>query len=429
MTGTAALAERAKHILSIAKTLRDYPLGDRRIAQFLSATWLSGRGGLLAAALRGHKKLSEQRFQAFCANQGLGVGDRKEVVAWLRKSGLVQVDESKDGTKTYTNTILGYDSILKATVDFFEHLNPTDEERACVDLLEAVSSRPLLLDEARSILSRSHKEEAIRVALDLAPAFRFVQERSGRGLKQPVLFSPRIWGKNIDRVAKLLSSLDRTQREIVGHFVGTVKEYQGYPSELLRSEARKHNAVELVDLCVHVGLLLSTEIVTADGRQRSFLTTPHFFAEIAAEHGQDICDRVKIFLDSIRNGQHYGRAETGRIFDPTRLLRKLLDAGEIGPCTAIGTDYVVPEKEGIVKVKRSKYKQGQALMELVQRDTVGKVYDIVSKKFIAADTLMEARDFRDERTFLPDEQIRTRLADLPGPMQEAERAIILAIRE
>jgi len=429
VTPTTTDVEKAKHIISVAKTLREFPLGDPKIANFLSATWLAGRAGLLAAALRGHKKLSSKRFELFCANQGIGIGERSTVINWLEKSGLVAVEKAKDGTKTFTNMILAYDNILRATHHFFQSLGPTQEESACIDLAVAVSNRPLRLDEALEILSRNYKEPVVKVALSLARAFRFVQARSGKGLSQPVLFSPRVWGKSIDRVAKCLSSLDRTDREVLTVFVERVREYQGYPYDVLYAEAKKNNATKILELCNHIGVLLRTEIVTAEGQKNTFLTTPHFFSEIAAEHGEDVCDRVKIFLDSIRNGQHYGQPGTGRIFDPTRLLHKLLEAGEIGPCTAIGTDYVVAEKEGIVNVRRDTSRPGQVLMHFVQKDTVQKTYEIVSRTFISAGETMRAQDLKDERSFLSDEQVRVKLADLPGPMQEAERAIILAIRE
>jgi hypothetical protein len=429
MAVTTIEIEKAKHIISVAKTLREFPLGDPKIANFLSATWLAGRAGLLASALRGHKKLSSKKFNLSCANQGIGIGERPIVIRWLEKSGLVAVERADDGTKTFTNTILAYDNILKATHDCFQSLNPTDEESACIDLAVAVSNRPLRHDEALEILSKNYTEPTIKVALSLARAFRFVQERTGRGLSQPILFLPTIWGKNIDRVAKCLSSLDRTDREILTFFVEKVRNYQGYPYDLLYADAKKNNATKILELCIHVGLLLKTEIVTAEAQKNTFLTTPHFFAEIASEHGGDVCDRVKVFLDSIRNGQHYGRPGTGRIFNPSLLLHKLLDTGEIGPCSAIGTDYVVAEKEGIVKVKRATSSPGQSVMQLVQKDTVQKTYEIVSRTFISAGEIMRAQDLKDERSFLSEEQTRVKLADLPGPMQEAERAIILAIRE
>ena len=89
-----------------------------------------------------------------------------------------------------------------------------------------------------------------------------------------------------------------------------------------------------------------------------------------------MCDRVKIFLDSIRNGQHFGNRSTGKILAPQVLLRKFINTGELGPVTAIGTDYVTSELAGIVRVNREP-NSNRANMELVQEDTVGKVLDVI----------------------------------------------------
>ena len=118
-----------------------------------------------------------------------------------------------------------------------------------------------------------------------------------------------------------------------------------------------------------MGLLDKTQILGGDGTTRGFLTAPHIYGELAATHGKDVCDRIRLFLDSIRHGEHYGRWYTGKITDPAKLLTKLVDPGEIGPCTAIGHDYQLVEKAGVVNVKPS-WKSGQFVMEVVQEDTV-----------------------------------------------------------
>jgi hypothetical protein len=94
----------------------------------------------------------------------------------------------------------------------------------------------------------------------------------------------------------------------------------------------------LVELAVGLGLLDNT-VIASSAQDRSFLTTPHLYGEIAVAHGRDVCDRIRLFLDSIRHGQHFGDWYTGRISDPVVLLNRLIDRREIGPCTAIGRDY------------------------------------------------------------------------------------------
>ena len=42
--------------------------------------------------------------------------------------------------------------------------------------------------------------------------------------------------------------------------------------------------------------------------------------------------------------------DVGIIVDPDRLLGKLVNEGVIGPCSAIGTDWVTSERAGIIAV-------------------------------------------------------------------------------
>jgi hypothetical protein len=229
--------------------------------------------------------------------------------------------------------------------------------------------------------------------------------------------------------AKSLSPLSANDRAVILEFIDRVKSHQGMPESLLHLEARKHNAEHMVQLALSIGLINRTQIQMSDGSKRWFLTTPHFYADMGAEFGEDMCDRVKIFLDSIRNGQHFGSSSTGKIVSPGKLLSKLLNAGEIGPCTAIGTDYVTSEQAGIVRVRRSGVKPKQSYLELVQRDTVEKVHDIVTTGSLIGSRPMTESDISEGVRFGSIEQLRGEKAQVPAPVAEAEREIIQKLRE
>ena len=142
-----------------------------------------------------------------------------------------------------------------------------------------------------------------------------------------------------------------------------------------------------------------------------------------------MCDRVKIFLDSIRNGQYFGARLTGRILDPEVLLRALLNRGQVGPATAIGTDYMVAEKAGIIRVQRANG-GNRAYMELRQEDTVRKVLEVVSSGTVEPETRrMDASHISDGRQFKSIEQGRAELGGLSGEAAELENEIIKNLRE
>lgn len=201
------------------------------------------------------------------------------------------------------------------------------------------------------------------------------------------------------------------------------------PLRLLEEFATENGASHLLRLALGLGLVNATEIQMTDGSSRAFVTSPHFYGDMADEQGEDMFDRVKIFLDSIRNGQHFGHPWTGQIVAPAALLSKLVNQGEIGPCTAIGRDYVMSERAGIVRVRRVSPESSRYYMEVVQRDTVAKVLDVVTAGSIADDPAMEASHVNDGSRFRSIEQHRAQMGEVPEAIAEAERAMILRLRE
>jgi len=160
------------------------------------------------------------------------------------------------------------------------------------------------------------------------------------------------------------------------------------------------------------------------------LTSPHFYQDLADAHGEDMCDRVKIFLDSIRNGQYFADPWTGRIVAPEVLLSRLINRGSIGPCSAIGTDYITSEKAGIVRTRRVATGSSRYTMELMQRDTVETVLELITTGEVHMPAQsMAAEDIREGVRFRSIEQKRAVMGKTPARVAEAERAVILALRE
>lgn len=425
-------AEKGKFILSVAKTLKAYQLGDARIAAYLYASWFVGRAGLFAAALRHAEGLTKQRLTLLAAEEGLYLPElESRVLPWLENAGLCRVNRRAGGEiESVDSLVLKYDSILSAVSDLYEELEPPPEDVGCIHALSLASRLPTPESEVLHAVAKVIGDERATLAVELAKSYKIVAHLEGKGLREPVLFSQSLWGRCIDRAAKALSPLDHPERDIVLDFVDRVRAYQGMPEALLRRDATQSNAGHLLDLAIGVGLLNRTDIQMAGGTSRAFLTSPHFYGDLADEYGEDMFDRVKIFLDSIRNGQHFGSPWTGRILDPEALLRKLLDYGEIGPCTAIGTDYVMSERAGIVTVRRAAPESSQYVLELLQTDTVRKVLDVVrAGRIEGRHHDMEASDFSDGSRFRSIEQRRAEVGAVPTQMEEAERAIITALRE
>lgn len=424
-------AARGKNIISAAKSLKSKPLADANIAHFLYATSVAGRAGLFASALRHAGSISLSRAQILAESEGFTKLDlRNTLLPWLESSNLAYVRRFANSTiESIESLVLTYDPLLVAVADLYDSSEPTPEDTGCVHALAMVSQLPRLQSEVLHALAQEVGEESAKRTIELAKNYNIISHLSGYGLSEPVLFSERIWTKFNTKSAHSLSPLSTTDRAVLLELVDKVHRYQGFPEALLRSEAKKHNGEHILDLGIGIGLLNRTQIRMADGAHRFFLTTPHFYADMGTEFGEDMCDRVKIFLDSIRNGQHFGHTDTGRILSPSVLLSKLINSGEIGPCTAIGTDYVTSERAGIVKVRRSAVKANQSFLELVQRDTVSKVREIITTGSLASSVHMTPSDVSEGVRFESTEQLRSQIVELPAPAAEAERAIVQKLRE
>ena len=423
--------ERGKHIISAGKSLKGNQLADHNIAHFLYATSFAGRAGLFAPALKQAGTISLSRAQILAETEGFTKLDvRERLLPWLEARNLVHVQRRQDESIAgIVSLVLTYEPLLEVVAELYDSSEPTPEDRGCVQALAMVSALPTPESEVLHSVASAIGENPAMLAIELAKNYRIVAHHADYGLPEPVLFSERVWTNFDPRFARALSPLSTADRAVLLEFVNAVRQHQGIPESLMRREANKHNGEHMLNLGLGIGLLNRTQIQMADGVQRFFLTTPHFYADMGTEFGNDMCDRVKIFLDSIRNGQHFGHSRTGRLLSPDVLLSKLLNAGEIGPCTAIGTDYVTSERAGIVKVRRSEAKPRQSVLELVQRDTVSKVHDIITTGSLTNSVQMAESDVREGVRFASIEQLRGDDADLPVPVAEAERAIMQKLRE
>lgn len=419
-------------VISVTKTLEGYKLGDPNIARYFGATMLAGRVGLFLSALRKHRRMKWEKF-AILANT-CHIEDwtlQRDVVPWLERSGFIEVG-GHDPRLVECN-VFDFDAIFRSVEGFLSELNPKGEERIVLSLLDFGIRMPTSESEVMTQLS-GEPEELVRRALSLAGAYSILKSVRPSKSGEVVVYSPLIWGDNISKAGSALVHLDSTRRQLLVSLIDMVREYQGVPEARAVNWATQNGDGDLVEFAIGIGLLDRTEIRTTQGGQLSFLTTPHLYGQLAATQGKDVCDRVRLFLDSIRHGQHFGKWHTGRVTDPVALLNRLLNQGEIGPCTAIGTDYVLVEKAGVVDVVPSKVKAGQYVMRLVQDDTIRLVRDVMSQQY-SAEALLPAtaqaagQGPSIQHAFVSAEQTRAERGQSPRAVREAEVEMLRNLRE
>src|SRR5262249_38586507 len=89
--------------------------------------------------------------------------------------------------------------------------------------------------------------------------------------------------------------------------------------------------------------------------------------------GVDCFHHAKMLLCCLKYGQLKSRPGRGKITDPIWIINALLRGGEVGPCTAIGQDYNVLEREGLISLCRAKDRGGKPYYMRLRKKEVGEL--------------------------------------------------------
>src|SRR5208337_4567689 len=89
--------------------------------------------------------------------------------------------------------------------------------------------------------------------------------------------------------------------------------------------------------------------------------------------GVDCFHHAKMLLCCLKYGQLKSQASRGRITDPIWIISALLRGVEVGPCTAIGQDYNVLEKEGVISLRRARDRYGEQYYMRLRKKDVGEL--------------------------------------------------------
>ena len=182
---------------------------------------------------------------------------------------------------------------------------------------------------------------------------------------------------------KILSALNNVSAEKALELLERVKNNPGVPLP-------KKTDQTVLKVLVRAGLIDQSGIqVRGSTRVREFPTLPHLWGVFQAGAGKskldnDLVDDAKLFLNSIRYGEFYSPPSRGQIWDPALLVSKLISRGEIGPASAIGSDYPMPLSRGIVSIVESRIKPGRFHMQFRKKDVAQSVLDMLEQGSVLA---------------------------------------------
>jgi hypothetical protein len=374
-------------IIAAYKAISKYDL-DLAVLDPYEAIITGGKAADLFSATRSLGMIDGDRFDRHRKLAKLKPTPAREVLRLAERLGFVDVAWSKDASRpidTFRFRTDSKEAVLEATGSIFPELEPTNIARATVDLLGLTLRIPdrtdLLLAQ---LTAKGYTQEDVEATIRLATAVGLLAQTRETERGEEIIFNPYAFESNAEDAFDALDHLGPSERQLALDILDHVCRNPGIPS------FPKGTDKQTVSLLIKVGLIDYSKITTTSSKRGAYFpTTPHIWGVFDKAAGgnvsTDLIDDAKLFFNSLRYGQYFSHPQRGRIKNPAWIVNTLLSQGAVGvvrPATAIGEDYPLALSRGIVNVVESRLYPGRYSMELLKRDVVAAVSEVLEHQTI-----------------------------------------------
>lgn len=327
-------------------------------------------------------RIEVETVNDLCKLNNIDIATRREGLRLLQAEG--RLEKEGDGSVVIFGATTR--DVLETTSSVFETCNPTQDERAVLDLSQQISGRPIERSEAEEYIGDTHKLTRAQASslVDVSKDACLVDQEKTKD--RIILFNANMF-RDRDRVRKtyyVLESLKESEKALVTE-----------ADELLRRQGAVYEAdiekmlgPELYRRLVSIGYFDRME-VNNTSEATGYLALPDAFQKYGRPFEEDPVDDAKALLASLTYGMQRSTYTRGQITLPTKLLNKLIEGGTVGdqkPVAAIGEDYRELEKRGVVKVIPAGY--GRYSMKLLKPDVGELALAIVSGRNASEESLL-----------------------------------------
>lgn len=265
--------------------------------------------------------------------------------------------------------------ILKITGELWESSELKEPEEISLYLIDACSQLPKIHSEIDSELSSSgfkQPEQALQLSVDLS----LIQGHTIPGVLETVYHTPYYAKERTRDMFYALKGMKQETRVSVGNLL---EHLESNPAAIPLSTITDIAHDDLLRY-QKVGLIDITEVSSRCGKTEHFIFSPAIWSPFGSTMLKDEQEHVRALLSCVRYGQVSPTKIDGVPYPikyPEKYIAALIRRGKVGPSSPIGTDYVILEKEGIVKIEQSA-KPGQYEMTLVKEDIAESAHRILS---------------------------------------------------
>lgn len=347
-------------LVIIGKHLLRFDITEPALSELENLSF-AGKCGALLVKLSADdaEQLSHKKVKAHARLCGIGVRELSIFLNSLKAFGCLDWD--KEGS-IYEVLAFSRERVLDTTSTIFVTSNPSKIEKIIPNVLEFCLVRPRFASEIKEDISSEIPEKNVEYLLSLIKTFDLLGHIYIERVKEDLYFNGYQFGDRAEDIGKALGALPKEDRESLDALIDIVSESPGTLPENIKVPKK------IKTLAIGLGLIDENKVQSIAG-EASFLTKPGLSLPSVGKEisnlEDDVFNHAKMLLSSLRYGELRSTMSRGRIIDPKWIVGALMDRDRVGPCTAIGQDYIALEGEGVIRTIRAETRYGeQFYMEL-----------------------------------------------------------------
>ena len=305
----------------------------------------AGRAGKLLAALSAtdfNATVAADKVKALAGNVNISRRELSTYLKDLESQRLIETSASGDVHVLAVTTT----SILERTHDMLIDLEVSEVEMASIHLSELVTNKPDLQESYIEELSDEFKLtiKDTKDVIELSKQHHFTDFEDSGG--QVLLFNGNLFrtGDN-SKLGAVLQSLNHEDMRLVNEVESLLETKGCVPKDSIVNIL----GVSLFNKLHSIGFYDITTVANPS-RELQFATLPKAFSKYGNPFTEDGLGHAKQLVSALTYGMNFRRSSTGRIRSVNFLLSKLIRGDRVGPATAIGQDYQILEREGVVRI-------------------------------------------------------------------------------